>query len=191
MPRPTIEQIRTVLVDLGLPQVDPSSWFDGTMPETLRVLLDAGPLKPQPAFSFQQRSVFSSLAVASVAFDITGANPGTIRVLKNLTIRPLTANIEEIRIQKFDGTRTTEMWRDATGPFAAAQYIGTDNAATRAWGALGLNNIVMYPPELTDNPNSQRQVQIVIISAAAVIKDIILDMTVVEFDSRLFKGGDW
>jgi len=191
MTRPTNDEIRQALVDLALDQVDPSSWFAGTMPEILRVMLDAGPLKPLPVFSFPQRSVFSTPAATSTAFDITGANPGTIRVLKNLTIRPLTANIDEIRIQKFDSVRTVEMWRDASGPFAAGQYIGTDNAATRAWGALGLNNIVMYPPELTDTPNIQRQVQIVLISAAALVKDIILDMTVVEFDSRLFNGGNW
>lgn len=191
MVRPTNDEIRQALVDLALDQVDPSSWFAGTMPEILRVMLDAGPLKPLVTFSFPQRSVFSTPAEMSTALDITGANPGTIRVIKNLTINVLTANIDEIRIQKFDSLRTTIMWRDARGPFPVAQYIGTDNTATAAWGALRLDNIVMYPPELTDVPNIQRQLQIVLISAVAAVKDIVLDMTIVEFDSRLFNGGSW
>lgn len=191
MARPTADELRRFLDDLGLDSVDPQAWFAGVLPEILRGAIDLGRLQPLPTFSFQQRSVFSSAANTSQQFSITGANPGVIRVIKNLIIRPLTANIDEIRIVKFDGTVTTEVWRDASGPFAAAMYIGTDNAATRAWGALGLDNIVMYPQELTTNPGNVRQLEIVLISAAAAVKDIVLDMTVVEFDSRVFPGGLW
>jgi len=191
MARPTPADIRRALQDLGLPQIDPQSWFDGTMPEILRVVLDAGPLKPIPTFNFTQVNTFTTAAIGDQAFDITGANPGTIRVVKNMTIQVVTANIEQIEVQTFDGTLLSRLWLDSATPFPVDLYIGRDNTASQAWGALGLNNIIMYPQELTNNPNNLRQLQIRLFSAAAVVKTVIVHINVTEFDSRLFAGGPW
>jgi len=191
MARPTEADIRRALQDLGLPQIDPNSWFDGTMPEILRVVLTAGPLKPLPTFNFTQTNTFTTLAEAERTFDITGANPGTIRVVKNINIEIITANITTLDVQTFDGTLLSLLWRDFGAPFPIGRYIGSDTTASQAWGALGLHNIIMYPQELTTNPNNVRQLQIRLFSAAAVIKTVRLHMNVTEFDSRLFAGGPW
>jgi len=190
--RPTPARIRQMLDDLGLPQVDERSWFDGTMPEILRVALDAGPLAPLPTFNFLQRNNFVTAAVADEAGDITGANANTIRIIKNMRVEIVTGNIDQLIFQYSDGTVLSEIWNDSGSPqFPIGRYIGTDNDATRAWGALGLHTIMNYPPELTTIPVNQRQLQIRLISAAAVVKQVRLDFNVTEFDSRLYPGGVW
>jgi len=192
MARPTIAQIRRALEDLGLPQVDPNSWFDGTMPEILRVILDAGPIKALPTFNFMQNNLFTSAANTSQTFDITGANPGTIRIVNNMTVEIITANINRLRFQHFDGTVTDRVWDEINlANFAVGPHIGTANQSTEAWGAQGLSSIVLYPPELTTNPNNQRQLQLRLFSAAAVVKTVDVNLNVTEFDSRLFAGGHW
>jgi len=192
MPRPTLAELRQLLDDLGLDSVDPSSFFSGTSNEILRMMIDMGPVKPLPTFNFIQNNTFTTGANTLQSFDITGANPNTIRVVKNLNITIVTANVDEIRLAIFDGTATGVLWNDDTGaPFPTGTYIGSDNDATRAWGAQGLDNIVLYPQELTTNPNNQRQLQIRLVSAVALVKQIVVSMNVTEFDSRLFRGGDW
>lgn len=192
MPRPTTAQLRQLLDDLGLDIVDPTQFFSSTSPELIRLLIDGGPLKPLPSFNFLQTNLFTTGAVAASAFDITGANPNEIRVIQNMTVEVLTANIDEIEFQWFDGAQTIRIWRDVPGaPFAIGPYIGADNTATQAWGAQGLNHIVAFPQELTQNPNNLRQLQIRLISAAAVAKSVRLHLNVTQFDSRLFNGGQW
>jgi len=191
MPRPTIAEIRRRLDDLGLNQVDPSAWFDGTMPEILRAMIDMGPVSPLPTVSLIQNLTFASAANLFEVFDITAAEDGTIRVVKNLTIDIVTETINEIRLQQFDAI-TNVMWRDASALFGIGQYIGRDNDETRAWGALGLDNIVLYPRELTDTPGIvPRRLQLRLQSGAAEVKTVTVSMTLIDFNSRLFNGGDW
>lgn len=192
MPRPTIAAIRRVLEDLGVPQVDPSSWFDGTMPEILRAVLDMGPIAPLPTLNRVENLTFASAPNTVETFNITSPVAGTFEVVKNLTIDIVTPNINDIRLQTFDGATTNRLWRDVGTPlFGIGQYIGTDNDATRAWGAFGLDNVVLYPPELTQTPGAQRQLQIRLESGAAEVKTVTISVNITTFDSRLFAGGDW
>ncbi len=191
MPRPTTAELRQLLDDLGLDTVDPTSFFSSTSPELLRLVIDAGPIKPLPTLNVIQNLTFASPPIAIETFDITGAEAGTIRVVKNLSIFMATANIENIRLQQFDGLTINQMWSDSAAPFPIQQYIGTDNSASQAWGALGYNNIVLYPAELTTTPGTVRQLQIRLESAAAVVKTVIVSMTLIDFDVRLFAGGSW
>jgi len=186
MARPTRAQIVQWLVEHGLTQVDPDQWLAGTFPEILRATVDAGRLAPRPVISFRQSNTFTSLLNVDEAFDITGANPGTIRVVKNMTIRIDTPNINTIIMQWEDGgVVTTRVWEDDGTPlFGTGIYIGDSGAATGTWGAMGLPNIVCYPPEMTQN--IQRQIQIRLLSAAGEIKTVTVEETIVEFSA-----ADW
>jgi len=186
MARPTRAQIRQWLDEHGLPQVDPDQWLASTFPEILRATVDAGRLAPRPVLSFRQSNAFTTPLVVDTAFDITGANPGTIRVIKNMTIRIDTANINTIIMQWSDGgVVTTRVWEDDGTPlFGTGIYIGDSGGRTGTWGAMGLANIVCYPPEMT--LNIQRQLQIRLLSAGGEIKTVTVEETIVEF-----AASDW
>lgn len=192
MPRPTLDELRRLLDDLGLDSVDPSAFFSSTSPELIRLLIDAGPIKPPPTLNVIQNLTFASALNLSETFNITAAEEGTIRVVKNLTIDIVNAVTSEIFLQHSDGLTTARLWRDLGGPqFGIGQYIGTDNDASRAWGALGLNNIVLYPAELTTTTAAPRFLQVRLDSVLAENKTVTVSMTLIDFDSRLFAGGDW
>jgi len=187
MARPTNDEIRRFLEDLGLPQVDPSSFFSSTADEILRIAGDAGPLAPTVKFARFFDTDFTTLLNTDQSFNITGANPGQIRVVSKLFIQFITANVDEIRLQWDDlgGLQDTTIWRDF-GPFGAGNYIGTNNAASQAWGALGLDNLICHPPEMTFN--QQRQLQVRLISGVASVKTVRVKCTVLDYESRTYPG---
>lgn len=190
MARPTRDEIIQFLRDIGLPQVDPSSWFDGTLPEILRAMVDFGRIKPMPVLTFIQNTLFTSGVNVDESFDFTGANAGTIRVIKNVTISMITANITTLNARFLRGPLGfAEKWVDPGGAFPLGQYIGGDTDRTLRWNSMGLNNIVMYPPELTQGVQEQFNIQV--FSAAPAVKSFRIQATIVEFDSRDFPGGLW
>jgi len=182
--RPTIQQIRQALDDLGLPQVDPSSWFDGTLPEILRVVLQAGRLEPTLEEIAVRRDVVTSALDTDFSFAITQNTGLEMIVVGMLQIDILTANIDEIRIEYQDGVpiANVQIWRDFVGgPFGLGPYNGSDNTRSTAWGAQGLNNIPLTPPQVFPPGNAARTLAIRIISGVAAIKSIRLNATIYRF----------
>lgn len=185
MPRPTIAQIRVVLDDLGLPQVDPSSWFDGTMPEILRASLDFGRVQPILARTSITTLLYTTSLAVGLFTPLVAPVPNEIIVCRNLSIRFTNANAETINIQKLVGVPVTEIWTDTAAPLPSGPYIGTNNDASRAWGALGLNNIPVFGanPEFT---NLQQILQVNLESAG--ISDKFARIT---FDADFYEWEDW
>jgi len=182
----TDDRIREFLDNLGLPQVDPAEFRISTLPELLRANMDLGRLAPRPQLSFPLVLTFTSGNNTNQLFDITGANAGQIRIASHMQINVTTANIGTIRLEFNDGGVVfTRLWDDTGTPlFPVGAYIGTANEATRAWGAQGLSNIHLYPPEMTGG--IQRQVAIRLLSAAPEIKTVAVRLTVVQFNA-----ADW
>lgn len=169
MARPTIAEVRRILEDLGLPQVDPSVWFKGTQPELLRVILDGGRLvrafDRTDFINFQ----FDSAANTDQKFAIFQPAADEIVFIRYLFIEFVTGNIARIRVQIANGFTINQLWQDEPSPPFIGPYIGTDLTATQAWGAMGLNNIRLVGAQA--NPNAINQLlEIRVESSASVIK---------------------
>lgn len=185
MARPTIADVRRLLDNLGVPQVDPSSWFDGTMPEILRASLDFGRVQSILARSQVTTLLYSTDLAVGLFLDLVVPRPNEIIVCRNLSIRFTTANVDTINVRKLVGPSMTEIWTDSATPFALAPYIGTNNDASRAWGALGLNNI----PVFGENPEFSNQPQLLQLNLeSAAVVDKFARIT---FDTDTYEWQDW
>jgi len=189
---PSIAKIRETLEFLGLPQVDPSAWYGGTMPELLRVTLNAGAIVPPivSVSSFDQ--TFTTPSSTDTSFTIaTAQNDGLVLIIKDLAITVNTGgNIDELRFGFIDpgATERRHLWRDFTnGPFPAGPYNFDNSDETRAWGARGLNSIVMYPDTL--NTFGERSLEMRIISGVAAVKAVNLDWTEIRVRPEDFVAG--
>ena len=184
MPRPTIAAIRRVLDDLGLPQVDPSSWFDGTMPEILRASLDFGRVSPLLESSIANDGTFTS--PANIGEDIIIVAPGVTEVhrVRRFFIRFITANITQIRIFVLSGVKNTNLWDDDSGPFPAGVYLGHDGPVTESLAPIMRDLAIMG--DNADFDGQKQQLHIEFISAAAAIKTIEVDSLVDNYQYR-----DW
>lgn len=154
MARPTEAEVRRILDDLGLPQVDPNSWFKGTEPELLRVGLDGGRLVRAFDRTTFINVQFTSASNLDQKFAVFTAAADEIAFIRYLFIEFVSANIARIRVQIANGFTINQLWQDEPVP-ASDPYIGTDNSATQAWGAQGLNNIRVVGSQA--NPNGVNQ----------------------------------
>jgi len=182
MPRPTIAEIRRLLDDLGLPQVDPSSWFSGTFPEILRVIVDAGRI--QGIVETSGLIVINHIgpAVAVDNFPIAAPGPREVITLTNFNLFFTNALTETLVIEKETGPVIGNAWVDFGGPFAFGPYIGTDNTATQAWNN---KKMVVYGAEI-DFLGQQQIINVELQSAAAVGKNVTIS-----YDSTLYQIEDW
>jgi len=167
-----------MLDDLGLSGVDAVQWFISTMPELLRVNINAGNMTPviQLQESFNQD--FISPAQTDTSFNVaTAQNTGLIKIISNLAITPTTNNIDEFRFVLIDpgATERRILWRDFTnGPFPLGPYNMDNSDETRAWGARGLNKIMLLPKEIASS-GSDQSLEMRLIDGVGVVKSCNLD----------------
>jgi len=181
----TDDQIRAFLDDLGLPQVDPAQFRASTLSELIRADIDLGRIRPILVTTSITTILYSTAAAVGPFQALVAPGPNQIIICRNLSIRFTNANTEIIRVQKLVGVPVTELWEDSAAPFASAPYIGTNNDASRAWGALGYNNIPVFGanPEFSD---LQQQLQIQLESAGAADK-----FARITFDADFYEWEDW
>lgn len=169
MARPTEAEIRRILNDLGLPQVDPNSWFKGTLPELLRVNLNAGNVVRVFDRTDFINVQFTSAANTDQKFAVFTAAADEIAFVRYMFIEFVSSNIARIRLQMQNGFTINQLWQDEPSPPFSGPYIGTDLTATQAWGAQGLNNIRVVG--LQANPNNVNQLlEIRVESSGSVVK---------------------
>ncbi len=182
----TDDQIREFLTDLGLPQVDPTAFRAGTLPELLRGMIDLGRIRPQLRTTQHVRNNFDSLGVAVFVIDLVAPAPNEIAVVRNMALTFTNAATESVVWQKrTPGPVLTTLWEDVGGPFAAARYLGGPGQVSDSWGALYGNGIAVAGVN-PDATNAQQQLQFAVISAAAVSKTGAVD-----FDVDFYQWEDW
>jgi len=181
----TDDQVRAFLNDIGLPQVDPTQFRSSTLDEILRASIDLGRIRPMLLNSSVTRVTYATALAVGLFLDLVAPGPNQVIHCKNMTIRFSNANSEIINVQKLTGVIISELWTDTAAPFAAAPYIGTDNTASQAWGALGLNNIVMFGVNADFN-NLQQILQFNLASAGVSDK-----FAVITFDADIYEWEDW
>jgi len=181
----TDDQIRAFLTDIGLPQVDPTQFRASTLDELIRASIDLGRIRPQLLNTSITTITYTTPLAVGLFQALVAPGPNQIIVCRNLTIRFTNANSETVNVQKLVGVPVTELWTDTAAPFASAPYIGTNNDASRAWGALGLNNIPVFGanPEFS---NIQQQLQFNLESAG--VSDKFARLT---FDADIYEWEDW
>lgn len=167
-----------MLDDLGLSGVDAVQWFISTMPELVRVTINAGNMTPviQLQESFDQ--TFTTPAQTDTSFTVsTAQNTGLVKIISNLAITPGTANIDEFRFGLIDpgATERRILWRDFTnGPFPIGPYNMDNSDETRAWGARGLNKIMLLPSNIASSGVDQ-SLEMRVIDGVGVVKIVNLD----------------
>jgi len=144
MPRPTRAQLRRLLEDWGLPQVDPDSYFIGVFPESISIAVDE-----IERLTAQDRGWTSS----QTDF-ITATNPGAtvvtidvdpvpseneIIIYRSVGIDLVTANINEVELLVNGVSGATTIWREgvAGGPaLPVGRLIGGPNIQTTSFNGL-------------------------------------------------------
>ncbi len=144
MPRPTRAQIRRLLDDWGLPQVDPDSFFVGVFPESLMIAVDE-----VERLTAQDRG-WTESAITTV----TATNPAATSVIAKATPQPslneivviravavdlVTANIEAVEINQQGTSGNNIIWQEGVsgGPaLPAGRLIGGPNIQTTSFGTL-------------------------------------------------------
>jgi len=185
----TDEQIREFLEDLGLPQVDPAAFRAGTLPELLRGSIDLGRIRPVLQTSGLISMNYSSGGVAiGASLNLQAPGPNEVIVARNMTIQLTSGNSDTVILQtRYDAATIHTLWLDlaAAPPHPAGMYIGSANEPTKAWGALNLDDIVLFGQN-PDFSNLQQILQFSLQSAAAVDKT-----AVIRFSSNLYRWEDW
>jgi len=181
----TDDQVRQFLEDIGLPQVDPTQFRSSTLDELLRASIDLGRIRPMLLTSSVTRVTYVTALAVGLFLDLVAPGPNQVIHCKNMSIRFTNANSETINVQKSVAVIVTELWTDTAAPFAAAPYIGTNNDASRAWGALGLNNIVVFGanPEFS---SVQQILQFNLESAGVSDK-----FAIITFSADIYEWEDW
>ncbi len=136
MPLITEAAIRALLQDLGLPQVDPSSWLNGTAPEILRNVVDVGRLRPRRLFSVGVNKDHTTPNELDTTFILSAPQPATQNVIRHFFVEFLTANVGTIRFDIEIPPNDFVFWKDTSGLFPIGDYIGTDNVKTQAFNSI-------------------------------------------------------
>lgn len=178
----TDDQIRQFLEDLGLPQVDPTAFRAGTLPELLRGSIDLGRIRPVLRTTQLVVIAHVGLPVMVDNFTLVAPAPNQIVIVRNLNIFFTNALTNTLVIEKTIGPVEGNVWTDFGGPFAFGPYIGTDNDATRAWGNKTLYVYGVNP----DATNLQQQLNMELQDPVGVGKDVQ-----VTFDADFYEWEDW
>jgi len=144
MPRPTRAQIRRLLDDWGLPQVDPDSFFIGTFPESISMAVDeVERLTAQDRGWNTSQTDFITATNPSatvVTIDIDPVPSGDeVNIFRSLSIDLVTANINEVEIILNGTSGATTIWRAGVtgGPaLPVGRLIGGPNIETTSFGTL-------------------------------------------------------
>jgi len=181
----TDDQVRQFLEDIGLPQVDPTQFRSSTLDEILRASIDMGRIRPMMLTTSVNVSLYTTALAVGLFLDLVAPAPNQIIHCRNMSIEMTNANSEVIRVQKVAGPIVNLLWTDEKAPIPLGQYIGTDNTASQAWGALGLNNIVVFgqDPEFS---NLQQILQLNLATIGASLKT-----ATITFSADIYEWEDW
>ncbi len=171
MPLITEAAIRAFLRDLGLPQVDPSAWLNGTAPEILRSVVDVGRLRPRRVFSVGVKKDHTTPLETDTTFILSAPEPATQNLLRHFAVGFVTANVDIIEFNIAIPPTDFLIWRDDGGPFAVGNYIGTPNVPTQAFNSItrGKIQVIGAAGSLT---GIGQQLTMRVISAVAAIKTV-------------------
>lgn len=171
MPLITEAAIRAFLRDLGLPQVDPSAWLNGTAPEILRTVVDVGRLRPRRLFSVGVDKNHTTPVETDTTFILSAPEPATQNLLRNFTVGFVTGNVDVIEFNIEIAPNSFLFWRDDGGPFPVGNYVGTPNVVTEAFNAITRGKIQVIGADGTLQGVGQR-LTMRLISAAAALKTV-------------------
>ena len=168
MARPTRAQLRRLLQDWGLPQVDPDSFFVGVFPESLVIAVDEiERLTAQDrGWSDSENTIDTLTANAtSVSGDVLPfAGLNEVVVIRSLALDLDTANIEAVEVRLVGTSGNHTIWQEGVSGGAAlpaGRLIGGPNIQTTSFGTL--------LPITLDGRDAQRLQIIIRIAVAAVI----------------------
>jgi len=143
MPRPTRAQMRRLLDDWGLPQVDPDSFFIGVFPEQIQISVDEiERLTAQDrgwTSSANDQIQANAAAAVSANGQLTGPGPNEVMVIRALTVELITANIEAVELRLIGTSGNNIIWREGLsgGPaLPAGRLIGGPNIQTTSFNGL-------------------------------------------------------
>ena len=142
MPRPTRAQIRRLLDDWGLPQVDPDSYFIGVFPESISIAVDE-----VERLTAQDRgwvnTLNSDVSVSATATSASGNLPGPgsefVMVLRNVNVALESSAIEAVELTLQGDSGQNLIWREGVlgGPvLPVGPLIGLANLQTTSFGTL-------------------------------------------------------
>jgi len=185
----TDAQIRQYLDDLGLPQVDPAQFRASTLPELLLASVDFGRIRPVLRETSCVSVNYSTAIAVGLFLNLVAPAANQIIHAVKMSIRFTNANIETINVQKTCGATIRELWTDFAGDpgakFKAEPYIGNDTSPSQSWGALGLDDIVVFGSN-PDSNNVGQILQLNLVSIAALVKT-----AVITFDADIYEWEDW
>jgi len=167
--RPTRAEIIQTLQDLALGQVDPDAWIRGTLPEILRVGIVGPRLAPIVDRTTFLNVPFTSAVNTFQKIAIFTAVDDEVSIIRHLTIESITANIARYQLLMANGFTINKMFEWEPSPPGAQMEIGTDNVATQAWGASGLDEIRVWGRDSNFAPFNQ-QLEVSIESSVAAVK---------------------
>jgi len=144
MPRPTRAQLRRLLQDWGLPQVDPDSYFVGVFPESISIAVDEiERLTAQDrgwTGSETDAITATNPAATVVTIDIPPVpSANEIIIFRSVNIDLVTANINEVEMRINGTSGITTIWRDGVsgGPaLPVGRLIGGPNIQTTSFNGL-------------------------------------------------------
>lgn len=187
MNRPTTAEIRRLLNALGDDQVDPSSWFRGTLNEILRPSVELGRISTRIRRSTYDNLTLTSPATTETVFALSTAEPEETRIISNFFVRFGTANVVEITLELNQGGLTRSIWNDSTGPFPVGVYIGGDDDRTTRFAAQTGQKIKLIGSDMP-GVTADQILQLRIRSAAAVVKTTFVDFRTDSYFSEDFPG---
>lgn len=144
MPRPTRAQLRRLLEDWGLPQVDPDSYFIGVFPESISIAVDEIERLTAQDRGWINSEISLRTATNPAATSVTTKavpQPGLneIVVVRTVAVDLVTANIEAVEINHQGTTGNNIIWQEGVsgGPaLPTGRLIGGPNIQTTSFGSL-------------------------------------------------------
>jgi len=143
MARPTREQLRRLLQDWGLPQVDPDSYFVGVFPESISIAVDE-----VERLTAQDRGWTESRITANIITQNTTKitatimpipGPNEIVVFRSLALDLISANIESVQIVNQGTSGNGILWQEGVsgGPaLPAGRFIGGPDIRTTSFNSV-------------------------------------------------------
>jgi len=143
MPRPTRAQLRRLLQDWGLPQVDPDSYFIGVFPESISIAVDEIErltAQDRGFVSSAHRQAPASATATTANADITPTpTANEIIVIRSLFVDLDTANIERVEVRLRGTSGDVLIWEEGVtgGPaLPIGRLIGGPNIQTTSFGTF-------------------------------------------------------
>jgi len=140
MPRPTRAQLRRLLQDWGLPQVDPDSYFIGVFPESISIAVDeVERLTAQDRgwISSQNADVDAVATATSATANLPSPGPNQIMVIRLLSVTLDSSAIQEVELTNSGDSGQHLFWKRGVpgGPVLPQGFlIGTANLETTSFG---------------------------------------------------------